>query len=144
MDKRVLKLLQRHRISSLTTLLASGSPHSAAMHYAFSEDPLFFIILTEKGSRKLQGLNPGELSRACLVVGFSEEEWLTMQMEGEVEWVSDKKDLDQGWKIYAEKYKGMDKYKNDPESVMLKFTPTWWRYSEVKPRPSVVISSEDK
>jgi Predicted flavin-nucleotide-binding protein len=143
MDKRVLKFLQRHRISVLTTLLTDGKPHSASMHYAFSEKPFYFVYLTEKESRKLSGLKVGKTLPASLVIGFSEEEWITMQIEGDFKIINERKELELGWKVYAEKYVGMDKYKNSKDSVLVKFIPNWWRYTEVKPYPSVIISSDN-
>jgi len=142
MDKNVLDFIEKHRISVLTTLLKDGKPHSATMHYAFSKDPLSFIFLTEKGSRKLSALAES-FSPASLVIGFSEEEWVELQVEGEIKVVRDKNELDYVWKVYADKYVGMDKYKNSPDSIMVLFRPSWWRYTEFRPKPPKVISSED-
>ncbi len=143
MDDRIIKFLKRHRIAVLTTLIKDDQPHSAALHYSFNENPFYFVFWTGSNSRKLSGLQKNVPSKGSLVIGFSEEEWLTMQMEGEVKWVSEKSELDEVWPAYAEKYKERKTYYDSPDAVIVKFTPTWWRYSEVKPSPAVKISSED-
>jgi len=143
MNKKVLKFLQRHRICVLTTLLKNGQPYSASLHYAFNEKPLYFVVWTGEKTRKLGGLKKGEASKASMVIGFSEEEWLTMQMEGEVKWVSNKEELREIWKCYSQKFAEPETYEDSEGSALLKFTPKWWKYTEVKPEPKVVISSED-
>lgn len=140
-DKKVLDFVLKHRISVLTTLLKDGSPHSSSMHYASSEKPLEFVFLTEKGSRKLNNLG-ASFSPASLVIGFSEEEWVELQMEGEVKILKDKKELSSAWDLYAGKFKGADKYKDDPVSMVLLFRAKWWRYTEFRPKPTKIISSE--
>jgi general stress protein 26 len=140
MDKQVLDFADKHRISVLTTIV-DGKPHSATMHYANATDPFYFVFLTERASRKCAHMQEGEKYPAAMVVGFSEEEWVTLQMEGEVEIVTEQ-EQEEPWRIYSHKYRGSEKYKNNREDLLLKFTPTWWRYTQVRPKPPVVISSE--
>ncbi len=143
MDRKVIDFLGKHRISVLTTLLKSGQPHSATLHYAYTPESDEFVFLTEANSVKCTDLAPDTPSPSSLVIGFSEEEWITFQAEGEVTLVQDEGSLDKAWDIYASKYKGADKHKGNQHSVILKFVPKWWRYTEVKPDPMRVISSED-
>ena len=77
-----------------------------------------------------------------MVIGFSEEEWVELQMEGEVYLVGDKEELDKVWGTYAGKFAGAEKYKDSKDDVILKFIPRWWRYTEFRPKPARVISSE--
>ncbi len=143
MDERVIKFLKRHRISVLTTLLKNGQPHSAALHYAANFEPFYFIFFTDISSRKMEGLIDGKPGKASLVIGFNEEEWLTMQLEGEVRWVPNSDEFERTWEIYASKFNGVEKNKSDSNAAIITFTPKWWRYTEVKPSPAVKISSED-
>lgn len=143
MDKKVLDFAAKHRVSVLTTILADGKPHSASMHYAASLNPFSFIFLTERDSKKCRHFKEGKKYPASLVVGFSEEEWVQLQMEGEIYFIKGKKELDESWKTYAEKFVGMDKWKDSKEDVLLKFVPKWWKYSEFKPEPPKIISSKD-
>ncbi|MBX4205760.1 pyridoxamine 5'-phosphate oxidase family protein, partial [Candidatus Microgenomates bacterium] len=85
MDKRILNYLDTQKISCLTTLLKDGSPHSATMHYAYTSDPFEFVFFTKTDSRKCSNLKFNETSPASLVIGFSEEEFKELQLEGKVE-----------------------------------------------------------
>lgn len=143
MDKKVTDFIDAHRISVLTTLLPNNTPHSSTLHFAASTDPMYFIFLTEKSSRKCGHFEEGQKSSASLVIGFSEEEWVTLQMEGEIEIVG-KDNLEEAWRIYSHKYRGSEKYKTNKENVLLKFTPNWWRYTKVRPKPPEIISSKEE
>ncbi len=141
MDEKVLDFLGKHRVCSLTTLLKDGSPHAAAMHYSHSVSPFEIYIQTENTSRKCQALLKGKSVGASVVIGFSEEEFKTLQMDGEVKAVKDKKELAKIHKIHYAKHPEAKKWKDDPATLFLTFTPKWWRYTEYKPK-FFVISSE--
>ncbi len=78
MNPEVLGFLGMHKVCSLSIVLPDGSPHGAALHFSHIVEPLTFYFSTEKGSRKCQGLLNGEVGKASVVVGFSEEEWKTL------------------------------------------------------------------
>jgi general stress protein 26 len=143
MDERILKFLKRHRISVLTTVLKNGQPHSATIHYAYNKDTNSFYFLTAVDSRKMEDLVNPDWHNAALVIGFSEEEWLTMQLEGKVRWISDKQELEEAWKVYSGKFNGSEKEKGSTDSALLEFSPKWWRYTEVRPNPQLIISSNN-
>jgi len=133
MDKKVLDFLGKHRVCTLTTLLEDGSPHSAVMHYSHKNEPLEVYIMTENTSKKVKALLDGKPRKASLVTGFSEEEWITLQMDGEVRAVKDKEELEKIHEVHFEKHPEPKKWKDDPATLFLVFTPTWWRYTEYKP-----------
>lgn len=81
MDIKIQDFLNKNRISVLTTVLPNGSPHSATLHFASSIDPLYFAFWTERNSRKCSHFALDSKYPASLVVGFSEEEFKTLQME---------------------------------------------------------------
>ncbi|HSW89729.1 MAG TPA: pyridoxamine 5'-phosphate oxidase family protein [Patescibacteria group bacterium] len=143
-DKKIIDFVTKHRISVLTTMLLDGTPHSSTLHYSASFSSFYFIFMTDKESRKNQKLINSGSTPASLVIGFSEEEWVTLQMEGEVRILTKEDQLDEAWRVYSEKFKGSEKYKDLADSVLLKFVPKWWRYTELKPAPAKVISSEGK
>lgn len=142
MDQNVLKYLDSHNIAVLTTLLPDGSPHSASLHYSHNSNPFEIYFSTERTSRKCKGLLNGEVVKASLVVGFSEEEWITVQMDGEVTTVTGKDELVSLHKVHYAKHPGSEEYKENPDSVFLKFTPYWWRYTDYNTKPVTTISSE--
>jgi general stress protein 26 len=141
MDSKVLDFLTNHRVSSLTTLLKDGTPHGAALHYSHKSDPLTLYFSTENTSRKCQRLLNGESVKAAVVIGHSEEEWLTLQMEGEVKIVP-KNELEEVQKIHYKKLPSSEAWKNDPTTVILAFTPTWWRFTDLNTEPYTILSSE--
>ncbi len=138
MDPRVLNFIKRHRISCLTTMLTDRQPHSATLHYCFDEKTKTFYFLTEESSRKMQELSGGS-SKSSLVIGFSEEEWVTLQLEGEIEETFDD-ERNKAIETFRKKFDN-DVSKLKDENVFLKFTPSWWRYTELKREPPVIISS---
>ncbi|MEK7526669.1 MAG: pyridoxamine 5'-phosphate oxidase family protein [Patescibacteria group bacterium] len=143
MEQKILDFLNKERVCSLTTLLLDGSPHAAAMHFSHLGQPLEIYFSTENTSRKCQGLLSGQEVKASVVLGFTEEEFKTMQLEGVIKIVSDKADLEKIKPDYYLKNPHSKKYENEPETVFLKFTPTWWRYSDYKTSPMTIISSLD-
>ena len=140
MDKKALDFLAKHRVCSLTTLLPDGSPHAAALHFSHKENPIELYFSTENTSRKTTGLLKGEVVKASVVVGFSEEEWITLQMDGEVRAISGKNELAEVHKVHYAKHPDSEQWKDDPATIFLAFIPTWWRYTEYKPK-FLVISS---
>lgn len=134
MEKKILDFLEKQRVCSLTTLLKDSSPHAAALHYSHKDGPLEIYISTENNSRKCEALLDGKSGKAAFVIGFSEAEFVTLQIDGDVRLVMDKKELVKIHKIHYKKHPDSEKWKNDPATVFLVFTPTWWRYTEYKPK----------
>ncbi len=130
MDKRVLNFLKGQNVSVLTTLLADGNPHAASMHFAMENDPFEFVFFTKHVSRKCKHFEIGKKYSAALVVGFDEKEMIEFQAEGVIEKVDQTKSK-LGEKTFASKFKGA---KLDSEHIVLVFRPTWWRYTEYKPK----------
>lgn len=139
MDKQVLDFLSLHRVSSLSVMLPSGYPHAAALHYSHSESPLKLFFSTENTSYKCQGLLDGEKVKASVVIGFSEEEWKTIQMDGEVRIISDKSELASVQERHYAKHPNSAKFKDDPATVFLEFVPSWTRYTDYNTDPVTII-----
>jgi|SRR3989304_4397858 len=142
MEPKVLEFLTEHRVSSLTTLLPDGSPHAAALHYSHTGDPLTLYFSTENTSRKCQGLLDGQKVKGAVVIGFSEEEWLTLQMEGEVWVVTDRVELEKIHRVHYLKHPNSEQYKDLPETIFLAFRPVWWRYTDFNTDPPAILFSE--
>lgn len=130
MDQRIIQFLSNHRISVLSVTLPDGSLHSAACHYSHKDNPLEIIIYTESTTRKCLSLVEGNIAQASLVVGFSEEEWISLQMSGTAKMLKSGIEVDNLKPFYEEKFKS--KINFDPQDVFIVFTPKWWRYSEYK------------
>lgn len=143
MDTRLLDFLNSHRVCVITTLLEDGSPHSAAMHYSHSIDPLVIYISTDQGSRKMQALDAQTKGSSSMVIGISEDEWISLQMSGTVHVVVDEEELAKAKEAHYPKHPNSQKYEDDPGTVFLAFTPTWWRYTDFNVKPPLKLSSED-
>ena len=134
MDPQVLNFLNTERMSVLATQLADGSPHTAAMHFVYQDNALYFS--THFGNHKLQGLDSSHTG-ASVTIGFSETDWKTLQLDGQAEKLTDST---QAKSLSLAKYPESEKHM-DAKTVFLKFTPTWWRYTDFKTSPPLIISS---
>lgn len=133
MDPKIVEYLEKERMCVLATVLANGTPHAAAMHFVYQNEALFFS--THFGNRKLEGLNAGR-SQASVCVGFSETDWATLQMDGQIE----KTDPVFAKSLVLSKYPESEKHMDD-QTVFLKFTPSWWRFMDYKVNPPLTLSS---
>ena len=142
MDPKILDFLTKNRVCSLTVLLPDGSPHASALHCSHKSDPLTLFFSTENTSKKTQGLLDGKSAKASVVIGFSEEEWITLQMDGDIKAVFNPEDLKSIKAIHYLKHPDSKQYENAPETLFLSFTPSWWRYTDYNTDPPSILKSE--
>jgi general stress protein 26 len=142
MDPKISAYLTAQRLSCLTVVLKDGSPHASTLHFSHNENPWELYFSTENTSKKCEGLLNGETVKASCVLGFSEEEFKTLQMDGEVKMITDSQELSKIKDIHYAKHPSSKKYENEPETVFLKFTPKWWRYTDYTTTPLTKLSSE--
>ncbi|HXH26957.1 MAG TPA: hypothetical protein VNG90_03600, partial [Candidatus Acidoferrum sp.] len=83
----------------------------------------------------------GGTAKASVVVGLSEEEWITLQMDGEVAAITDPAQLEAAQAIHYAKHPNSAQYKDDPETMFLRFTPNWWRYTDFNTKPLTLVDS---
>jgi general stress protein 26 len=138
MNQKILDFLKKEPVGVISVLMADGAPHSATVHYSHQENPLKFFIQTSNGTVKVQNLLDGKIGKAAMVIGFSEQAWLTMQMRGTIRVVSDKNELEVIYKTHYAKHPDAEKYKG-PKTVFLEFTPTWWRFTDFNSEPETII-----
>lgn len=137
MDERIDNFLERHRLAVLTVMMPDGSLHSSTCHFAHRGEPWQIYIVTEEKSRKCLPLQDNKIAKAAMVVGFSEEEWVELQMNGELRMYKTGFDYDTGKESFEDKFGGQMK----SEKVVLIFTPTWYRYSEFKRNHPIVLET---
>lgn len=142
MHPTVDAFLTRERACALATLLADGSPHAAAVHFSHRADPLTLFVQTERSSRKCEALRDGQTGRASVVVGFSETEWLTVQLNGAIRMITDAEELRAVHTLHYAKHPEAEQYRDDPDTAFLAFTPDWWRYTDFKTSPPQYIASD--
>lgn len=140
MNPEIIEYITNNRICVLAIEMMDGSPHAATVHYAHHGSVPVFIFQTNPKYRKSEALFGREESRASLVIGFEESErQRTFQADGVVSLLKPTdKELEHA---YLTKFPGKDaKYSTD---VFLKFTPTWWRYTDWgKPEGKTVYLSD--
>lgn len=141
MDKKVTEFLTKEHVGSLAVEIPGGM-HAAALHFSHSDEPLVLYFSTEKDSRKMGGLSSSNSVKAAFVCGLSETDWLTLQMDGEVEIIPES-ELPKVHKIHYAKHPKSEQYKDDPGTVFLKFTPTWWRYTDYNTKPMTIVTSDN-
>ena len=141
MDQKVVDFLAKERVSLLAVCLPDGTCHGAAMHFSHIPDPLTIYVQTENTSKKMQGLKNGQPIAASVVVGFNEAEMETLQMDGQIQLIADVSQLPDIHKIHYAKHPHAEQYKNDPDTVFLAFTPTWYRYTDYKTDPATYVCS---
>lgn len=142
MNPDVIKFLIKERVCVLSVVLPDGAPHSATMHYSEELNPLRLFIQTSNTTLKAQALMNERNNKAAVVIGFSEKDWLTLQMRGTVRIVSDPQELEAIYKVHYEKHPDAEQYKG-PKTVFLEFTPTWWRYTDFNTDPETIIEIEN-
>jgi len=134
MDKKILKFLTKQRVCAFTTLLKDRSPHTSAMHFSYIDNPLEIYIQTENSSKKCEALLDGVGFKGSFVIGFGEEEFVTLQMDGDIKIITNKNELENIHKIHYSKNPDAKQWKDDPATIFLVFKPIWWRYTEYKPK----------
>ena len=140
MNEQILNFISKERVCVLSVILPDGTSHSAAVHYSHQTEPLKIFIQTINTTEKVKGLLNGEIGKASVVIGFSEQDWLTLQMRGDIKIISDSGQLQEIYKIHYAKHPDAEQYKNNPGTVFLEFTPTWWRFTDFNTDPEIIIS----
>ena len=142
MDKRLRDYLTKERVSALTVLLNDNTPHAATLHFSHEGESLVFYFSVDKTQRKCQRLLKEKESKAALVIGFSEDNWLTFQAEGTIRLLMSPEEIKRVKKIHYAKHPSSKKFESDPNTVFLVFKPAWWRFSDLNVEPYVLIESK--
>lgn len=127
MHPDILAFLKNQRVCVFAIEMMDGAPHGATVHFAHSDDPITFIVLTEKKYRKAEALHGREESRATMVIGFEEgPNSRTLQMDG----IARVADSQQIRNAYFAKFPNVKEKLDEPEDFFFTFTPTWWRFTD--------------
>lgn len=126
----VWQFLDEERVCCFVILLPDGSPHATAMHFAFSRNaPVLFFGLNKK-SLKYDALKERLQSLSSVVIGFREDKWKTLQLNGIVELLSKS----------TEDYKSavaalIARFGKNYDEHLLGFSPSKWRYVDYTQDP---------
>ncbi len=142
MPPEILNYLSSERVGVLALEMMDGSPHAATVHFAHQDDPFAFYFETYREYRKAEALYGREVSRASFVVGCTEDDNKTLQLDGIVELLKpeEKAAFD---RIYLGKFPNKKEKSVDPKFVFFKFTPTWWRFTDwTNPKGKKILTSK--
>src|SRR3989338_7272737 len=89
MNKNILDYIKSQRVGVLAVEMMDGSPHGATVHFAHTDNPFVFYFETNREYRKTEPLFGREKTRASLVIGSSEGDLRTFQMDGAAELIKD-------------------------------------------------------
>lgn len=142
MQPPILEYLSKQRVGVLAIEMPDGSPHAATVHFAHAENPIVFYFETYREYRKSEALFAREISRASFVVGVSETEMQTLQIDGEVRIIhaDEKAAYDE---VYFGKFPEKKAKSMDPKFVFFQFVPKSWRFTDFTgPGGKLVLVSE--
>lgn len=131
-----LAYLQTQRTGVLAVEMPDSAPHAATVHFAHANEPFVFYFETKRDSRKAESIAAQGSVRASLVIGTSEADMKTLQLDGILALIppSEESIFDQVYlgKFPEKETKIQNESARDSEYLCLKFTPTWWRFTDWK------------
>jgi hypothetical protein len=133
MDKEALVYLGQSRVGCLAVAMPDGSLRSSALHYSHTAEPLKILIQTSRDTRKAEAFLNGRVAPASFTVGFSEEEWLTLQLDGTARLLKEEGEIAAFKKIHHAKIVEAAQYVGK-DTIYIEFTPTWHRYTDLTSR----------
>lgn len=142
MHPEAVAYLVTQRICVIALEMPDGSPHAATVHFMYHAASGCFVFETNRTYRKAQALLNGKSVRASIVVGVSETDRRTLQVDGVARLLSaDELDLKDA---YAAHFPEKQKRLSSPDTIYFLCSPTWWRYTDfTHPDGKKIYSSED-
>ena len=120
--QQIIEFLKARNFCIIATVGPDAQPEAAFVGYA-SNDIIEIVIGTSKASRKYQ--NIVENPKTALVIADTTGE---IQYEGRAVTLDTKAYLSLIENGQFKPLPGFDKYRNDPNQVWLRITPTWIRF----------------
>lgn len=140
MQKEILEFLAANTTCVLSVAMPDGNVHAATLHFAHNEEPFEIYLNTRSDSKKYEALVNGK-AKSSIVVGVSDESWITIQMDGEVVEVTNREEVEALKKVFYEKHPNDVNFVTE-KTVYLKFITSWWRYSDYSIRPPKILGSD--
>lgn len=144
MNQEILDYIKSQRVGVVAIEMPDGSPHAVTVHFANTENPLIFLFETYREYRKCEALFSREISRASMVIGSTESNMQTLQMDGEARLMTEQEKEELFQKVYLVKFPEKKEKAQEPKVVAFLFIPKWWRFTDwTKPQGKVILSSTD-
>jgi general stress protein 26 len=133
---RLYEFLRAGRLSVITTCAFKGEPHSSVMHYSCATEVVNLCFSTD--DRSVKARNCRENSQASVAIGWSEVDWITVQMRGAVRALILPEEVAVAKKAHYAVHPNSRRFENDPHTLFLLFKPNWIRFSDLGVEPAIV------
>lgn len=138
--ERAMAFVESARVSAISTVTSNDGPHVTVMHHSCLRSPFRIIYSADKGSTKYANVLVN--SKSAVVVGWSEQDWITVQLRGTTTAVTDPDELILAKIRHYAIHPNSRKFEHDPSTVFLKFEPSWIRYSDLGVAPPVIEEAQ--
>lgn len=128
--------VRQERLCVITTSTAEGQPHSSVMHYSCGAERFCLYFSTD--DRSMKAVNCLVNNRAAVALGWSEVDWVTVQMHGTLSALTAPDQLAAAKAAHYARHPNSQQFEHDPHTVFLEFRPTWIRLSDLAVDPAVV------
>jgi uncharacterized protein YhbP (UPF0306 family) len=135
----ITAFLDNEKLAVITTMIDNSQPHSAVVYFSFDQERNEFYFSVDRTSRKARFLGASHTAHGSLVIGFSDTEWKTFQLEGVVQIIADEDQVADAKKIHYAKNPSSQKYEHDGDTIFLVFKPSWYRYTDFLKKPVKII-----
>ncbi len=134
--EKLFKFLRDNRVSVLSTCTAEAEPHSSVMHYSCAAElPRLFFSTDDRSAKATDcRANP----RAAVALGWSETDWVTVQMRGALRALTAPAELEAAKAAHYAVHPNARAFDSDPHTLFLRFEPNWVRYSNLAAAPPLV------
>lgn len=119
---QLIAFMDRNELCVISTVNSSHTPESAIVGFTNNEDLTLFIGTSNK-SRKYANLT--QSPKVAIVIGGQEAE---VQYEGTAEIIESGAYRDLVEQKHIKKLPGAAEYRDDPDQVYIKITPSWIRF----------------
>ena len=134
--ERLFRFLREGRVSVLSTCTSRGEPHSSVMHYSCAAALPGLFFSTDDRSAKARDCR--ENPRASVALGWSEVDWVTVQMRGGLRALTLPAELEAAKAAHYAVHPNARQFDSDPHTIFLAFEPDWVRFSDLAAAPAVV------
>ena len=134
--ERLFEFLRHGRVSVLSTCTSRAEPHSSVMHYSCAAELPALFFSTDDRSAKASDCR--ENSRASVALGWSEVDWVTVQMRGALRALTSPDELEAAKAAHYAVHPNARQFDTDPHTLFLVFKPDWVRFSDLAAAPPLV------
>ena len=139
-DRALMDFLATDPVCVLSVLIDDRTVHSAAMHFSYADDPLRLYFSADRTQRKFSGFSDAPSRHSSIVVGTSEQVWITCQMSGQLGIVPSA-DLKAVKERHYQRIPSAKQFESDPNTVFLEFRAEWYRLTDFNSEPPKILAA---